>query len=84
MFNHQTQLVSHLESSFSSSYLPILTAERYAQLSGSAIGVVEAQMDRRLLPVFSIGKRRFVNIEALRQRAIAEALVTPSRAVGVK
>jgi hypothetical protein len=82
MFNHQSQL-AHVEASFSSSYLPILTAERYALLSGSAIGVVEAQMDRRLLPVFVIGKRRFVNIEALRQRAIAEALQTPSRAGGV-
>jgi hypothetical protein len=50
----------------------ILTAERFADLVGLPVGVVEAQLDRRILPVIKIGKRRFVNLEALRQRAISE------------
>lgn len=50
----------------------ILTAERFADLVGLPVGVVEAQLDRRILPVFKIGKRRFVNLEALRQRVITE------------
>ena len=46
--------------------LPFLTAEKFAEAVGLPIGVVEAQMDRRLLPVAKIGKRRFVNLEILR------------------
>jgi hypothetical protein len=50
----------------------ILTAEKFAELVGLPVGVVDAQLDRRILPVIKIGKRRFVNLEALRQRAISE------------
>lgn len=53
-------------------YASILTAEKFAALVGLPTGVVEAQLDRRILPVIKIGKRRFVNLEALRQRAISE------------
>jgi hypothetical protein len=49
---------------------PILTAEKFAEAVGLPIGVVEAQMDRRLLPIAKIGKRRFVNIEILRQSCL--------------
>lgn len=51
----------------------ILTAQKFAEAVGLPVGVVEAQLDRRILPVFKIGKRRFVNMEALRNRAIAES-----------
>jgi hypothetical protein len=50
----------------------ILTAEKFAETVGLPVGVVEAQLDRRALPVLKIGKRRFVNMEALRQRALSE------------
>lgn len=53
--------------------LPILSAEKFAEAVGLPIGVVEAQLDRRLLPCLRIGKRRFVNLEALKQLAIAQA-----------
>ena len=52
--------------------LPILSAEKFADAVGLPIGVVEAQMDRRLLPVSRIGKRRFVNLELLRKKCISE------------
>lgn len=73
MFNHQSQL-EQLESSIASSNLPALSAERYAQLVGSPIGVVEAQLNRHQLPSIKIGSRRFVNIEALRQTAKQDPL----------
>ena len=57
---------------FDQAHVSILTAERFAELVGLPVGVVEAQLDRRILPVLKIGKRRFVNLEALRQRAISE------------
>jgi hypothetical protein len=54
------------------SQVSILTAEKFAELVGLPVGVVDAQLDRRILPVIKLGKRRFVNLEALRQRAISE------------
>jgi hypothetical protein len=48
------------------SSLPIMTAQAFASLNHLPIGVVEAQMDRRHLPVFRVAKRRFINLEALR------------------
>ena len=56
----------------SPSLLPILTAEKFAEAVGLPIGVVEAQLDRRLLPCLRIGKRIFINIEALRQKCLSE------------
>ena len=55
--------MQHNAPSFS---LPLLSAEKFADAIGISLGVVEGQMDRRLRPVVKIGKRRFVNIEALR------------------
>jgi len=49
--------------------MPILSAEKFAEVAGLPLGVVKAQMDRRLLPCLKIGKRRFVNMEALRKLA---------------
>jgi hypothetical protein len=46
--------------------LPILTAAKFSEFVGLDVGVVDAQLDRRILPCLRIGKRRFVNIEALR------------------
>jgi hypothetical protein len=52
--------------------IPIMTAEVFSHQTGLPIGVVKAQMDRRLLPVLRVGKRRFVNLEVLRQMALAQ------------
>lgn len=58
--------------------LPILSSRRFADLVGLPLGVIEAQMDRRILPVFRLGKRRMVNLEALRAQAIKAAEETTS------
>ena len=44
----------------------IVTAEKYAELVGLPIGVVRGQLDRRQLPVYKVGKRRFTNLIKLR------------------
>ncbi|MBU3562659.1 MULTISPECIES: hypothetical protein [unclassified Polynucleobacter] len=44
----------------------IVTAEKYAELVGLPIGVVRGQLDRRQLPVYKVGKRRFINLILLR------------------
>lgn len=53
--------------------VPIMTAEVFSRLSGLPLGVVNAQLDRRILPVLRLGKRRLVNIEALRLIAQSQA-----------
>ncbi len=54
-------------------FCPLLTAEAFSEASGMPLGVVQAQMDRRILPVVRLGKRRMVNVEALRQRALSDS-----------
>lgn len=51
---------------------PLLTVSRFAELVGLDVGVCEAQADRKLWPIVRIGKRRFINVEILRQRALRE------------
>jgi hypothetical protein len=51
-------------------FCPAVTAEKFSELTGLPLGVVDAQLDRRLLPVLRIGKRRLVNLEALRVLAL--------------
>jgi excisionase family DNA binding protein len=79
MFNHHTQSAQP-ELGISGLTVPVLSAERYAQLSGWSLASVEEQMDRGELPTLIIGKHRLVNIEALRQRAILESTLAPLRA----
>lgn len=58
-----------IDSDLSKFNVPCLTAQRFSELVGLDLGVVEAQMDRRILPVLRLGKRRLVNLEALREQA---------------
>ena len=79
MFNHHTH-PAQPELGSSGLNVPVLSAERYAQLSGWSLAAVEEQMDRGQLPTMLIGEHRLVNIEALRQRAILESTLAPLRA----
>lgn len=54
-------------------FCPAVTAEKFAELTGLPVGVVDAQLDRRILPVVKLGKRRLVNLEALRLIAQTQA-----------
>ncbi len=65
-------------------FVPFLTSEAFAKASGLPLGVVEAQMDRRILPVYRLGKRRLVNLEALREQALAAAPSRPQRSEDAK
>jgi hypothetical protein len=78
MFNHQT-LPDQQKSGISTLELTVPTAEQHAEQTGSTIGVVEAQIDRKELQVAVIGNQRFVNVEALRQSANLEAEQVPAR-----
>ena len=49
--------------------IPIMSAQKFSELTGLPVGVVNAHMDRRILPVLRLGKRRMVNLEKLREMA---------------
>lgn len=52
---------------------PVMTVARFADLIGLEVGVCEAQADRKLWPLIHIGKRRFINVEQVRKRALGES-----------
>ncbi len=52
--------------------LAFVTKARFAELTGQAVGIVEAQVDRGLLPSKRIGKHRMVNLARLWVDALQE------------
>lgn len=52
---------------------PLVTRERYASLCGLEPGVFIAQCEKGYWPLVSIGKRVFVNVEAVRIAAAKKA-----------
>lgn len=57
-------------------FLPLLTIEVYARSIGLTADTIRAQVDRGILPSKKIGKRRLVNVEAIR---VLSALDTQER-----
>lgn len=53
--------------------IPIMTKEHFAELVGVEAGVIRGMLDRGHLPAIKFGRHRFVNVEALRVRRLAEA-----------
>lgn len=49
---------------------PVMTQERFAQLSGLTEGQVRGQVEKGHLPSLKIGRVRLVNIAALSQEAL--------------
>lgn len=49
--------------------VPLMTREAFAQAIGLPIGVLVAQCDRGYWPQLTVGKRVFINVEAVRLRA---------------
>ncbi len=49
--------------------VPLMTAERFAELIGLQPGVVQAQLDRGYWPTVRVGKRCLINLEAVRLAA---------------
>ena len=54
-------------------FVPLMTAEAFSKLIGLELTVLEAQINRGYWPILKIGKRRFVNVEAVRISAAARA-----------
>lgn len=48
---------------------PLMTREAFAQAIGLPIGVLVAQCDRGYWPQLTVGKRVFINVEAVRLHA---------------
>ncbi len=55
--------------------IPFCTVELYASLTGLPLGVCQAHADKRLIPMFRLGKRRVVNLELLRKQALEQEFV---------
>jgi len=52
--------------------VPFMTRQRYAELTGVSVGIVDAWVDRGYLPSTVIGKHRLVNVAALWRRAFED------------
>jgi hypothetical protein len=52
------------------SFVPVMTREKFAELSGLPIGVVRGLINKGLLPTVSLGKRNLVNLTLINQRAL--------------
>lgn len=44
---------------------PVVTKERFAEISGLEVGVVRGMLDRGYLPSVKMGRHRLVNVAAL-------------------
>lgn len=53
--------------------VPLMTVEKFSLLVGLEPGVVQAQADRGYWPTLRVGRRRFVNVEAVRIAAARRA-----------
>jgi hypothetical protein len=51
--------------------IPYITRQRYSELSGVPLGVVDAWVDRGYIPSKIIGRHRLVNIAAMWKDAVA-------------
>jgi len=53
--------------------VPLMTREAFAQAVGLPIGVLTAQAERGYWPQITVGKRVFINVEAIRLKALERA-----------
>lgn len=53
--------------------VPLMTRAAFASAVGLPLGVLTAQADRGYWPQITIGKRVFINVEAVRLKAIERA-----------
>lgn len=60
-------------SAFSLSLAPLMTREAFASAVGLPVGVLIAQAERGYWPQITIGKRVFINVEAVRLKAAERA-----------
>jgi hypothetical protein len=65
-FSVQTSVPSALS-------VPLMTREAFAHAIGLPVGVLIAQAERGYWPQLTIGKRVFINVEAIRLKAAERA-----------
>lgn len=53
--------------------IPVVTVEKFSVLTGLSIGCISSACDRGFWPVVHIGRRRLINLEALRLQCLAKA-----------
>lgn len=52
--------------------LAFVTKQRFSELTGQDLGIIDAQVDRGLIPSKKIGKHRMVNLAKLWVYALSE------------
>jgi hypothetical protein len=57
----------------SQGFPPLMTREAFAQAIGLPLGVLTAQAERGYWPQITVGKRVFINVEAVRLKAAERA-----------
>jgi len=53
------------------SHIPVMTREKFTELTGIPRGVLNSQIDKGYWPTIKIGKRSLINIEAVRMNALS-------------
>ncbi len=53
--------------------VPLMTREAFAAAVGLPLGVLTAQAERGYWPQITVGKRVFINVEAVRLKALERA-----------
>lgn len=61
---------------------PVVSKERFAEISGLEVGVVRGMLDRGYLPNVKIGRHRLVNVAALQACCLGMACGEDSPRVG--
>jgi len=54
-------------------HIPVMTREKFTELTGIPSGVLNSQIDRGYWPTIKVGKRSLINIEAVRLNALLGA-----------
>lgn len=72
---HKNEKITHLNEFAEMRYQPsithpIVSRERFAELTGLPLGVVVGFVNKGYLPTVSIGKYSLINIELLRKRCL--------------
>ena len=50
--------------------VPVMAADRFAELVGVSVGVVQGWIDKGYLPTMKIGRYRLVNVAVLTREAL--------------
>lgn len=53
--------------------IPVVTVEKFSLLTGLSVPCISSAIDRGFWPVVRVGRRRLINLEALRLQCIAKA-----------